>query len=171
MGPGRSINRKGKICSLGLFLFSFELDFTDNSGITPGSQCISGKENQHLKHSYTPICACFHKRLVLDNSVGVIYTLPNYAVNRLVHFFVLFLSKQSIKNNTSLTETAYRETSLSELCLLYRFHIFGLESQVMRSKYNVFEDKPISYARNAGSEGMHVEAMLDHGVTALYCDL
>lgn len=100
-----------------MFLLSFELDFTDISGITPGSQCISGKENQCLKHSYIPICACFHKRLVLDNSVGVSYALPNYAVNQLVHFFVLFLSKQSIKNNTLLTETAYRENSLSELCL------------------------------------------------------
>lgn len=69
---------------------------------------------------------------MFDNSVGVIYALLNYAVNWLVHFFVLFLSKQSIKNNTPLTETAYRETSLSELCLLYRFHTSGRESQVMR---------------------------------------
>lgn len=66
---GRSTNRKGKICrvkSLDLFLFSFELAFTSISGITPSSQCISGKENQCLKSSYTLICACFHKRLVLD---------------------------------------------------------------------------------------------------------
>lgn len=38
LGHGRSTNRKGKICrvkSLGLFLFSFELAFTNISGITP----------------------------------------------------------------------------------------------------------------------------------------
>lgn len=94
---GRSRNRKGKICrvkSVGLFLFSFELAFTSISGITPSSQCISGKENQCLKSSYTLICACFHKRLVLDNPVGVIYALPDYTVNQLVHFlFCFFLNK------------------------------------------------------------------------------
>lgn len=94
---GRSTNRKGKICrvkSVGLSLLSFELAFTNISGITPSSQRISGKENQCLKSSYTLICACFYKRLVLDNPVGVIYALPNYAVNRLVHFlFCFFLNK------------------------------------------------------------------------------
>lgn len=94
---GRSTNRKGKICrvkSLGFFLFSFQLAFTNISGITPSSRSISGKENQCLKSSYTLICACFHKWLVLDNPVGVIYALPNYAVNRLVHFlFCFFLNK------------------------------------------------------------------------------
>jgi len=41
----------------------------------------------------------------------------------------------------------------------------------MGSKYNVFEGKPISHARNAGSECTHVEATLDYGITAPYRDL
>lgn len=82
--PGRATNGKGKICRvLGLFLLSFEPEFTDISGIAPGLQCFSEKENHCLKHNYTPICAFFHKQRVLDNSVGVIYALPNYSVNRL----------------------------------------------------------------------------------------
>lgn len=85
-------------------------------------------------------------------------------------FFVLFLSKHSIKYNTPLTETTYKETRLSELSLLYRFHICGPESQVMRSKHTVFEGKPISDARNEGSECMHVEPLLDYNVMALYSE-
>lgn len=40
----------------------------------------------------------------------------------------------------------------------------------MRSKHTVFEGKPISDARNEGSECMHVEPLLDYNVMALYSE-
>lgn len=55
-----------------------------------------------------------------------------------------------------------------ELSLPNRFHTFGPESQVTRSKYTAFEGKPISYARNEGSEYVHMGPLSDYSVMALH---
>lgn len=101
----------------------------------------------------------------------------HYQIMQLIgysEFFAFFFlnkeKKPSTKNSTDWNHLQVNFT-VRAVSFSHRYHIFGPESQVMRSKYNVFEGKQVYCASNAGSECMHVAPTLSYSITTLYCYL